>query len=131
MSHESSQPVAQAKLGEQPRSKCLRKRIVFRFGAIIVGLLPLIIFELVLIFIGWQPSSGVADPYVGFSEIRPLFVKNEAQTKYEIAPNRAPLFQPDSFAVEQRRQRVSDFLRWRFDGPGPAVFNRDCLPQMA
>jgi len=38
-------------------------------------------------------------PYVGFSEIRPLFVKDQSQTKYEIASNRAPLFQPDSFSV--------------------------------
>ena len=68
-------------------------------GAVLVGLSPLIIFEIVLVLIGWQPSSGVADPYVGFSEIRPLFVENQARTRFEIAPNRAPLFQPDSFSA--------------------------------
>lgn len=64
-----------------------------------VGLLPLIAFELVLICSGWQPAGSVADPYVGFSEIRPLFVKNQANTKYEIAASRMPLFQPDSFSA--------------------------------
>ena len=99
MSHDSRQFDAQTRLDEPPELKSPRKRILFRFGAVLIGLLPLLIFELVLVSIGWQPASGVVDPYVGFSGIRPLFVKNESQTKYEIASNRAPLFQPDSFSV--------------------------------
>lgn len=97
MSPESTQPAIQ--IGQ--RKPSLRKQILLRVGAVLVGLLPLLIFEIVLISIGWQPASGVADPYVGFTEIRPLFVKDPSQTKYEIAPNRAPLFQPDSFAVNK------------------------------
>ncbi len=76
--------------------------MAFRFGAVLLGLSPLFIFELALIFTGWQPAGGVADPYVGFSEIRPLFVKNQTQTEYEIAANRKPLFQPDSFSATKR-----------------------------
>ena len=101
MSHDLIQPVTQTKLDQPPKATSLRKRIAFRLGAVFFGLLPLLIFEIVLVSIGWQPSSGVADPYVGFSEIRPLFVKNKAETKFEIAPNRKPLFQPDSFGVHK------------------------------
>ena len=82
---------------------------MFRLAAVLVGLLPLIIFELVLVFMGWQPVGGVADPYVGFSEIRPLFVQNQSQTKFEIAPNRIPLFQPDEFSVTKAKNEFRIF----------------------
>ena len=101
MPQNSTQPVAKNELGKPPRSVSLRKRVLFRVGAVLLGLLPLLVFEIVLISIGWQPTSGVSDPYVGFSEIRPLFVKDRSQARYEIAPNRAPLFQPDSFAANK------------------------------
>ena len=101
MSYDPTHPVTRTTRGKPAGSASLRKRIGFRLGAVFVGVLPLLVFEIVLFSIGWQPSSSVADPYVGFSEIRPLFVKNQAQTKFEIAPNRAPLFQPDSFSVNK------------------------------
>ena len=101
MSHDSIHPVTQIVRGNLPDPVSLRKRVLFRVGAVLVGLLPLIVFEVFLVAIGWQPSGGVADPYVGFSEIRPLFVENLARTKFEIAPNRAPLFQPDFFSVRK------------------------------
>ena len=109
MSHEPTQPDVPTETGKLPVNVSLRKRILFRFGAVLIGLFPLVIFELVLVSIGWQPPGGVADPYVGFSEIRPLFVKNQAQTKYEIAKNRFPLFQPDSFSVNKGANKFRIF----------------------
>ena len=61
-------------------------------GAIAIGLLPLLFLELVLWGWGWQSSDAVTDPYIGFTEIRPLFEVNAAGAEYEIASNRMPLF---------------------------------------
>ena len=99
MPNESTQPTESPQRDNSRPKATLCKRVLFRLGAVLIGLLPLVIFELALIFTGWQPAGGVADPYIGFTEIRPLFVKNQTLTEYEIAPTRMPLFQPDSFSV--------------------------------
>ena len=83
------------------RSTSKRKKILFRVGAIGVGLLPLVVLELILIATGWHASDAVRDPYIGFTENRPLFVENEDGTRFEIAGNRKPLFQPDSFLIKK------------------------------
>lgn len=45
--------------------------------------------------------QDVGDPYVGFSQVVPLFVLNEAGDQYEIARSRRDFFQPDSFAANK------------------------------
>ncbi|MGY8746987.1 MAG: tetratricopeptide repeat protein [Pirellulales bacterium] len=72
--------------------KSWRRSLSFRVGAIAIGLLPLLFLELVLWGWGWQNSDAVTDPYIGFTEIRPLFEVNSAGAEYEIASNRMPLF---------------------------------------
>ena len=99
MPNESTQSTESPQRDNSRPKATLGKRVLFRLGAVLIGLLPLAFFELALILTGWQPAGGVADPYVGFTEIRPLFVKNQAQTEYEIASTRMPLFQPDSFSA--------------------------------
>jgi lysophospholipase L1-like esterase len=79
----------------------LRRRNLFRAAAVALGLLPFLLLELVLLAVGWRGSNGVDDPYIGFTEIRPLFVKNVDATRFEIAENRKPLFQPDSFLAKK------------------------------
>ena len=73
-------------------TKSWKRSLLFRVGAIAIGLLPFLLFELVLWGWGWQNSDAVTDPYIGFTEIRPLFVVNGAGGEYEIASNRMPLF---------------------------------------
>lgn len=41
------------------------------------------------------------DPFVGFDEVRPLFVLNEESQRYEIAPNRQEFFARDGFPAEK------------------------------
>jgi lysophospholipase L1-like esterase len=72
---------------------------MFRLAAILLGLLPFLLFELVLIGIDWKQPSGVTDPFVGFTEIRPLFILDGNQ--YKISDSRQPLFRPESFAAEK------------------------------
>jgi lysophospholipase L1-like esterase len=72
-----------------------QKGCLFRVGAVLLGLLPFILIELTLFAIDWKPARQQDDPFVGFSEIRPLFVRKDDQ--FEISKARQPLFQPDSF----------------------------------
>lgn len=78
-----------------------RKTYLFRIGAVVFGLLPFAALEFSLFALGWQGSNGIEDPYIGFTAIRPLFVENEDGIFFEIAANRKPLFQPDSFLIEK------------------------------
>ena len=78
------------------------KRVVlFRLAAIAIGLLPLVVLETVLQIGDWPTVNAIDDPYVGFTEIRPLFIHNESKTHYEISGSRFPLFQPDSFLIDK------------------------------
>ena len=81
----------------------------FRVGAILFGLLPFLLFEFVLMGIGWEPPGSVADPYVGFTELQPLFKVDQTGTKFEIAPNRFPLFCPDEFLVKKPKNEFRIF----------------------
>lgn len=89
-------------LGNRTGAFRLKKRsILFRFGAVMLGLLPFLLFELVLQCIGWQQTDAISDPYVGFTEIRPLFTVDGAGLNYEVSKARMPLFCQDSFPVDK------------------------------
>ena len=87
--------------GQVKNKRSFKRAMLFRFGAVAIGLLPLLIFELALQVSGWSNVDGLHDPYVGFTEIRTLFVPDSTQTNYEIAKSRLPLFQPDAFLIEK------------------------------
>ena len=77
------------------------RKILFRLIAIAIGLLPFLLCETVLWMADWQPATEIQDPYVGFSEVRPLFEKSEDGTLYEIPDWRQVLFRPESFDVQK------------------------------
>ena len=52
--------------------------MLFRFAAVLLGLLPFVVIELALRTFGLGHSSWHDDPFVGFSAVRPLFELNEA-----------------------------------------------------
>ena len=91
----------------QRKKKCEATRIgrkkiwLFRAGAVAIGLLPFLLLELALHLIGWVSPGGVADPYIGFSEIRPLFELNDSGEEYQISDSRKPLFCADEFLAEK------------------------------
>ena len=78
-----------------------RRRWLFRLGAIAIGLSLVALLEIALRLFGVANYSEPAIPMVGFSEIRPLFMKNDAGDRYEIPKSRQVFFQPDSFAVQK------------------------------
>lgn len=77
------------------------RRNLYRLAAVLLGLSPLLLLELGLRAGGWESPNEITDPYIGFSEIRPLFELDSESGEYRISEARLPLFQPDSFAAEK------------------------------
>jgi len=73
--------------------------LMFRLGAVLAGLAPLVLAELVCVVFDWgRPPCG-DDPFVGFRAVHPLFVRSADGTRYEIAKSRQGFFRPDWFAA--------------------------------
>jgi lysophospholipase L1-like esterase len=79
----------------------LRRKLLFRLAALSLGLMPLVLIELTLAALGWGEPDWQEDPFVGFRGIRPLFVLNAAQDRYEIPPARQNYFRPQSFPASK------------------------------
>ena len=86
------------------------KRILFRAVAIALGLAPLLICELALRGLGLGKPQDANDPFVGFSDIHPLFVLNEESGRYEIPKARQTHFQPESFAAKKKVDEFRIFV---------------------
>jgi tetratricopeptide (TPR) repeat protein len=86
------------------------KGLLFRALAVLLSLLPLMALELGLRLAGAGRVTDVNDPFLGFSEIHPLFVLNETAGKYEIAKSRLTHFQPDSFAATKAQNEFRIFV---------------------
>ena len=80
-----------------PTKPTRRRKLVFRLAAVLVGLAPLAVVELLLAALGWGEPDWQDDPFVGFRGVRPLFVLNAAKDRYEIPPARQTFFRPQSF----------------------------------
>ncbi len=87
----------------------VRRRWTFRVFAVLVGLSPLVGVEAVCRIAGWGKITEIDDPYVGFTEVHPLFVLNDAGDRYEIAASRLEFFRPDWFAAEKGRREFRIF----------------------
>jgi tetratricopeptide (TPR) repeat protein len=79
----------------------MEKRILFRAVAVLLGLLPLILCEFAFRGLGLGKPQDANDPFVGFSDIHPLFVLNEETGRYEIPKARQTHFQPESFSAKK------------------------------
>jgi tetratricopeptide (TPR) repeat protein len=75
------------------------KSVLFRLTAILLGLTPLLAAEALLWAVDWGRPTDHGDPYVGFSDIHPLFVHNEATGRYEVPRSRRRHFNAESFAA--------------------------------
>lgn len=86
------------------------KRILFRAGAIALGLLPLVACELALRGLDLGRPQDANDPFIGFSDIHPLFVLNEETGRYEIPKRRQTHFQPESFPAKKKADAFRVFV---------------------
>ena len=81
-----------------PRKLSEKRRWTFRVMALIVGLLPLVLLESVLVLGGWGTPDPTEDPFAGFGEVEPLFELNEDGHAYEIlSQSRKEWFYPQTF----------------------------------
>jgi lysophospholipase L1-like esterase len=73
----------------------------FRLTAILLGLSVFPLAEGVCRVFDWGRPDEIDDPFVGFSDIHPLFVHNPEAEQYEIARSRLLFFKPDSFTSKK------------------------------
>ncbi|MEX0819156.1 MAG: hypothetical protein WD070_06175, partial [Pirellulaceae bacterium] len=82
-------------------STTLRRWFVFRVVAVALSLLPLLGVELGLRMAGIGEIHEADVPAIGFEATYPLFERDEAGTRFEIAESRRAYFYPDSFAANK------------------------------
>jgi Lysophospholipase L1 and related esterases len=84
--------------------------VLFRAAAVLLGLLPLVACELALRAVGLGKPIDSNDPFVGFSDIHPLFVLDQQSGRYEIPKSRQTHFQPESFAAAKPASEFRIFV---------------------
>ena len=78
-----------------------RKTWVFRLAAVLLGLSVLVVAEGVCRLCDVGHPDDYVDPFVGFSDVYPLFVLSEAGDEYEIPASRRNFFVHDSFPARK------------------------------
>lgn len=86
-----------------------RRRWGFRVAAVLLGLSIFPITEGVCIIADWGRPTNFDDPFVGFSDIHPLFVPNSDGTRYEIPKSRRKFFATESFPAQKGKQTFRVF----------------------
>lgn len=78
-----------------------RRAVMFRLVAVLLGLAPFALGEVLFVILGWGRPTQHDDPFVGFGAIHPLFVRSDDGSRYETARSRWRCFQPQSFAARK------------------------------
>lgn len=78
-----------------------RRIWLFRLGAVSLGLSVFALVEVVCVLGGWGRPTAHEDPFVGFSDVHPLFVRDEDAQKYRIPESRLDFFAAESFPVRK------------------------------
>lgn len=98
---------------ELPLVKIVRtstgRRLLFRCSAVLLGLLPFTLLELVCRVGGWGESVA-GSAFAEFESVRPLFVADESTGLRKIAPNRREFFAHDEFHITKARNTFRIFV---------------------
>lgn len=78
-----------------------RRRWGFRITALLLAPIALIVLEGLCHLGGWGRPTDYDDPYVGFTEVHPLFVRNESGQAYIIPNSRRRFFRAESFPAKK------------------------------
>jgi len=74
---------------------------LMRGAAISVGLGVFVVAEAICWLFGWGAPNTHDDPFVGFNNLQPLFVLDQAKREYHVAPARLKFFVEDSFPAKK------------------------------
>ena len=107
---ESSQQATSPAARPSAARRSFWKGVLFRVAAVLLGLLPLLGCEITLRMLGLGKPTDFNDPFVGFSDIHPLFVLNDDIGRYEIPKSRQTHFQPESFAADKPADEFRVFV---------------------
>jgi len=77
----------------------LCRKVLFPLLAVLLGLSPFVAAEITFRALGWGRPDWGEDPFVGFSEVRPLFVLSEDGRQYVTDRTRLGYFRPEAFAA--------------------------------
>lgn len=77
------------------------KRRFFRLGALLLGVIPFVVLEIVLAVFDIASPQSVEDPFVGFNDMQRLFERVPESGLYETARSRQLFFARDEFAIEK------------------------------
>jgi lysophospholipase L1-like esterase len=80
-----------------PRPISTRRRWLFRAGAVLAGLSLFVLVEVACRVFDLGHPQPIDDPFVGFSELQPLFELNKTEARYEIPKPRLKFFVEESF----------------------------------
>lgn len=78
-------------------STSANRRRWYSLLAMFLGVSPFVLFEVGLQYTGLGAPQGYSDPFVGFSEIHPLFELDAGAGRYETAASRLPFFGHQQF----------------------------------
>ena len=78
-----------------------RRTWLFRTTAILVGLLPLLLLEMVLRLTGLPAPDELYDPWISFEDVRPLFELGNEQDRYQVAESRQAFFGESGFTANK------------------------------
>lgn len=73
----------------------------FRLAAVALGLSVFAVLEMICILGDWGRITEYEDPFVGFTDIHPLFVLDEENEQYGIPQSRLKFFATDSFPAHK------------------------------
>ena len=78
-----------------------RRLLLFRTVAVLLGLAPFVLLELILAAMDRGMPQDFVDPFVGFSKVHPLFEVNEDAEVYRTAKSREINFGRQSFLAKK------------------------------
>ena len=86
-----------------------RRRWWFPIVAVLIGLVPLVVAEMMMRAGDWGEPGFTDDPFVSFDSSKPLFELNDAGDRYEISSARQDWFYPVTFPAQKSNKTFRAF----------------------
>ncbi|MEY2726070.1 MAG: hypothetical protein RLZZ458_1937 [Planctomycetota bacterium] len=87
-----------------------RRRAIFRLAAILLGLSPFLLLEILCRITGWGQQDLLTDPFIGFAAVQPLFQQTADGSEFHTAPNRLQYFREDRFSATKPADEFRIFV---------------------